>query len=100
MTLVELFQGEARRKKYEKEYQAEGIKYQELKGKLAEAIYKELERVLYKEKSTISVKRTINLTHNMYRLNIQLPESKHIKSIMLQMDQEQQELYKIILKNF
>jgi len=66
----------------------------------AYAIYKELERVLYKEKSSISVKRAANLTHNMYRLNIQLPESNYLKSILLQMDQEQAELYNIILKNF
>jgi tryptophanyl-tRNA synthetase len=42
---VELFQGEGRRKEYEKQYQSTGIKYQELKEELAEVIYKELEPI-------------------------------------------------------
>jgi len=67
---------------------------------VAYAIYKELERVLYKEKSNITVTRATDLTHNMYRLNIQLPESKHSKSVLLQMDQEQADLYKTILRNY
>jgi transposase len=66
----------------------------------AYAIYKELERILYKEKSTITVTRAANLTHNMYRLNVQLPESKHLKSILLKMNSEQAELYRIIQKNY
>jgi transposase len=67
---------------------------------VAYSIYKELERILYKEKSNITVTRAADLTHNMYRLNIQLPESKYAKSILLQMDHEQAELYRIILKNY
>lgn len=63
-------------------------------------IYKELERILYKEKSEITVKRAAELTHNMYQLNIMLPESKHAKKILLKMNQEQSNLYQIILKNF
>lgn len=63
-------------------------------------IYKELERILYKEKSTITVKRAADLTHNMYQLNVVLPESKHLKKILLKMNEEQTQLYKIILKNF
>lgn len=66
----------------------------------AYSIYKELERVLYKEKSDLSVKRAADLTHNMYQLNIVLPESKHHKSILLNMDEEQAELYQTILKNY
>ncbi len=34
----------------------------------AYCIYKELERILYKEKSTISSKRAAELTHNMYQV--------------------------------
>jgi transposase len=63
-------------------------------------IYKELERVLKKEKSNLSVKRAAELTHNMYQINITLPESCHKKSILLKMDDEQSDLYQIILKNF
>jgi transposase len=63
-------------------------------------IYKELERILYINKSEITVKRAAELTHNMYQLNIQLPESKHTKKILLKMNQEQTNLYQMILKNF
>ena len=44
--------------------------------------------------------RAAELTHNIYQLKIVLPESKYQKSILLQMDDEQSELYKIILKHF
>lgn len=66
----------------------------------AYTVYKELERILRKEKSKISLKRASELTHNIYQLQIVLPESKHHKSILLKMDDEQTELYRIILKNF
>jgi hypothetical protein len=36
----------------------------------------------------------------MYEITYTLPESKYTKSIMLKMDDEQAELYKIVLKNF
>lgn len=63
-------------------------------------IYKELERILYKEKSEITVKRAADLTHNMYQLNVILPESRYSKKIVLKMNQEQSTLYQIILENF
>ena len=66
----------------------------------AYSVYKELERVLAKEKTSMSVNRAAELTHNMYQLNIVLPESKKEKSILLNMDQEQAQLYQIILKNY
>lgn len=66
----------------------------------AYTIYKELERVLYKEKSTLSIKKAAELTHNMYQITYQLPESKQIKQKLLGMDEQQQELYEIVLKNF
>jgi transposase len=65
----------------------------------AYCIYKELERLLYKEKSAISIKKAAELTHNMYELTYTLPESKHTKSKLLKMDDEQTELYQIIQKN-
>lgn len=66
----------------------------------AYTIYKELERVLYKEKSTLSLKKSAELTHNMYQITYTLPESKHTKSILLKMDDQQAELYQIVMKNF
>ena len=66
----------------------------------AYCIYKELERVLYAEKSTLSLKKAAEITHNMYQLTYTLPESKHTKTKILKMDDKQNELYQIILKNF
>jgi transposase len=66
----------------------------------AYCIYKELERVLYKEKSTLSLKKAAELTHNMYQITYRLPESKHTKSRLLKMDDQQAELNQIISKNF
>lgn len=66
----------------------------------AYTIYKELERVLYKEKSTLSLKKAAELTHNMYQITFTLPESKHTKSKLLKMDDQQAELYKMVMKNF
>lgn len=66
----------------------------------AYSIYKELERVLYKEKSTLSLKKSAELTHNIYQITYTLPESKHTQTKLLKMDNEQAELYQIISKNF
>jgi len=66
----------------------------------AYAIYKELERILYAEKSSISLKRASELTHNMYQVTYTLPQSKHTKTKLLKMDNEQAELYQIIMKFF
>lgn len=66
----------------------------------AYAIYKELERVLYKEKAPISLVKAAELTHTMYQLNIMLPESNHHKKILLKMDEDQYRLKNIIDKYF
>lgn len=66
----------------------------------AYCIYKELERVLYKEKATLSLKKAAEVTHNMYEISYTLPDSKHIKTKLLKMDDEQAHLYQIIQKNF
>lgn len=65
----------------------------------AYCIYKELERILYTEKSTLSVKRAAELTHNIYQITYTLPDSKHTKSRLLKMDDQQADLYNIIQKN-
>ena len=64
----------------------------------AYTVYKELERVLKEEKSSISLKTASEITHNMYQITYQLPESKHIKSTLLKMDPQQRELYELVLK--
>jgi len=66
----------------------------------AYAIYKELERALKTEKSYLSVKRAADLTHNMYQLNVRLPQSKHQESFLFRMSREQSDLYQIILKYY
>ena len=66
----------------------------------AYCIYKELERILHKEKSSLSVKAAAELTHNMYQITYTLPQSKHTKSKLLKMDDKQAELHRIIQKKF
>lgn len=66
----------------------------------AYCIYKELERVLYQAKSKLSLRTAAELTHNIYQITYTLPESKHTKSIVLNMDEQQTELCKIIKENF
>jgi transposase len=66
----------------------------------AYCIYKELERTLYEEKSTLSLKKAAELTHNMYQITYTLPESKHTQTKLLKMDDQQAELYQIIQKKF
>ena len=66
----------------------------------AYCIYTELERVLYQEKSELSINKAAELTHNMYQITYILPHSKQTKTRLLQMDKEQIELYQIINQNF
>jgi transposase len=62
-------------------------------------IYKELERILQKVKSHLSLKEAAELTHTIYQLNVILPQSKHQKNIVLQMDGDQDHLVELIKKN-
>lgn len=66
----------------------------------AYCIYKELERVLQKEKSSLSIINANEVTHNMYQITYILPESKQTKTQLLKMDDRQNELHQIIMKNF
>jgi transposase len=66
----------------------------------AYAVYKELERVLKEEKFELSVEKAAEITHNMYQLEITLPQSRHSKKILLKMDANQTKLIHIIDKNF
>lgn len=67
---------------------------------VAYSIYKELERVLKEEKYRLSVEKASELTHNMYQMEITLPESRHTKNIILKMDEDQAELVRIVNKKF
>jgi len=66
----------------------------------AYCIFKEYERGLQEEKSAISLKRASELTRNIYQITYTLPESKQTKSKLLNMDEKQVELYRIVCKNF
>jgi len=66
----------------------------------AYVIYKELERALKEEKTTLSLKTASEITHNMYQITYQLPDSKYIKSALLKMDSQQRQLFQIIQKHF
>lgn len=66
----------------------------------AYCVYKELERVLYQTKSRLSLKKAAELTHNMYQITYTLPASKLTQTNLLKMDEEQQELFDMIQKNF
>src|SRR3989339_148983 len=63
---------------------------------VAYTIYKELERLLEKHNAGFSPKRAAELTHNMYQLEYQVPNSSKIKKITLKMDDEQRILYRTI----
>ncbi len=66
----------------------------------AYAIYKDLERVLYKEKSSLSVKKAAEQTQNMYQIMATLPETKKEAKILLKMNDQQKEILKIIAKYY
>jgi hypothetical protein len=66
----------------------------------AYCIYKELETALYASKSTLSLKRAAEITHNIYQITYQLPDSKRTQSQLLKTDEQQSELLQIINQNF
>ena len=66
----------------------------------AYAVYKELERVLAKDKSNISATRAGQLVQNMYELNVVLTDKSEPKNILLQMTPEQAELMNTVIKHF
>jgi transposase len=66
----------------------------------AYSIYKELERVLENNNAPFSVIRAAELTHTMYQIGITLPESQRQVKVLLKMDEQQQQLKKIIEENF
>lgn len=65
----------------------------------AYVIYKELERLLYKNEANFSVKRAIELTQNMHELVYTLPDSQKEKTKYLKMNDDQKFLLDIIKKD-
>ena len=66
----------------------------------AYSVYKTLEMALYQEKSTLSLTQAAELTHTMYQVQMELPNSKQQQTILLGMDKQQQELLTICKKCF
>ncbi len=66
---------------------------------VAYAIWKELELRLIRACIAMSPKRAAELTHTMYALHYILPQSKCSGSRMLEMDDEQKQLYAVIHKS-
>ncbi len=64
----------------------------------AYTILLEMERMLKKSKSIITIKRAQEITKNMYQLTYQLPKSNRIQSEILNMDHLQQELYDMVCR--
>ena len=63
---------------------------------VAYTIYKELERLLYQGNTGISPRRAIELTHTMYALEYQMPNTNQTDKIILKMDDEQKALYNAV----
>jgi transposase len=62
----------------------------------AYTIMLELERLLKEKQSRLSLKRAQEITFNMYQMVYMLPKSKTPIKQILQMDQEQQELFNLV----
>ena len=62
----------------------------------AYTIMLELERLLQATKSEITINKAQELTKNMYQLTYQLPNTKKIVTKILNMDQQQEELYRMV----
>jgi len=65
---------------------------------VAYTIYKEMERLLKKHGVKMSPKRAAELTHNMYEMEYSLPSSNIRKRQLLNMDDEQQQIYDVVYK--
>ena len=63
----------------------------------AYTIMLELERMLKAAKSEITIYRAQELVKNMYAITYTLPKSKQTKRVYLGMDEEQSELYRLVV---
>ena len=64
----------------------------------AYSILLEMERLLKMHHSSITLKRAQQITYNMYQLIYRLPNSKVVRNQILNMDDDQKELYEIVMK--
>lgn len=64
----------------------------------AYTVYKELERILMKNKSPYSAKHACDIIQNIYEISCTLPDSLRESKIILKMDEEQTFLNQIITK--
>lgn len=89
MKLVELFESIEKRQEYELQYTSGGIKYSDLKGELAEAIYKKLEPIQNKrkelEKNTDYVEKVLleGVSHARSIASVTLKEVKKLMGFMV-----------------
>ena len=65
----------------------------------AYTILLELERMLKAAKSSLTVNRVREAVKTMYRINYISPNTRQQKSVLLQMDNEQKQIYNIIYNN-
>ena len=63
---------------------------------VAYSIYKELERLLYLYNAPFNVKKAREIIHNIYQIEVTLPDSGVKQKVLLQMDEEQQFLVNMI----
>lgn len=64
----------------------------------AYTIMLELERILKANKSAITISKAAELTKRMYQINVMLPSSGKSRQYPLAMDEQQRELYLMVLK--
>ncbi|MDH6353868.1 transposase [Dysgonomonas sp. PH5-45] len=64
----------------------------------AYTIMLELERILKANKSTITLSKAAELTKRIYQINVMLPSSGKTRQYPLTMDEQQRELYLMVLK--
>jgi transposase len=63
---------------------------------VAYTIYKELERRLREANIPISPARVAELTQTMYEMSFTLPDDPHRRRILLQMDDQQRQVYALL----
>lgn len=63
---------------------------------VAYTIYKELERILTQHRLPFSPERAAELTHTMYAIEYEEPNSLTKKTVLLKMDSNQQQLYDVV----
>lgn len=64
----------------------------------AYTILLELERILKKAKSDITIHKAQELVKNMYQLTYQLPGTRKVRTKVLRMDEEQNQLYSLVCR--